>query len=338
MNHQKKKTILVIEDQQAIRANLLKILKHVGFQTISAENGLEGMELAKNHLPDLIICDIMMPDIDGHDVLKELLQDPGTARIPFIFLTAKADRSDIREGMNLGADDYLTKPFTSDELINTVFARLAKQEAITQPYLEDMKRATDVLEEVAGNIKQAVDQVSKLSYRDSLTNLPNRKALLHWLPETLSEAQDKQQQVAVLLLNLDNFRSINTNFGQGTGDLLLKAVVERLQNVVSEENAITHIGGDEFCLIQVGVLQKQNAAKLARNLLNSITQPYSLNGKQVSVKTSIGIAVYPDDGQNPDQLLTAADQARRSCRMRGGGNYRLYSSLADSVNDPSLLR
>jgi len=330
MNHQKKKTILVIEDQQAIRANILKILNHVGFQVIGAKNGSEGVELAKIYLPDLIVCDIMMPEIDGHDVLKELLQNPETARIPFIFLTAKADKPDIRQGMNLGADDYLTKPFTSDELIDTVLARLAKHETVTQPYLDDIKQATDAIEQVAGDIKQAADQVSNLSYSDSLTNLSNRKALLYWLPEALSEAQAKEEQVAVICLNLDDFRSVNSNLGQAMGDLLLQAVAERLQNAVPEENAVTRIGGDEFCLILVGILQKPDAAQLAQNLLNLLTQPYSLNGKQVSIQASIGIALYPEDGHNPDQLLTAADQARRSCRMQGGGNYQFYSSLVSS--------
>ncbi|NES23530.1 MAG: diguanylate cyclase [Symploca sp. SIO3E6] len=338
MNHQKKKTILVIEDQQAIRTNLLKLLNHVGFHTIGAENGLEGVESAKNHLPDLIVCDIMMPDMDGYDVLQELLQDPETARIPFIFLTAKADKSDIRQGMNLGADDYLTKPFTSDELIDTVLARLAKQEAVTQPYLEDMKQATNVIEEVAGNIQETAAQVSKLSYRDSLTNLPSRKALLHWLPGTFVEALEQQEQVAILCLNIDNFRHINGNLGQRTGDLLLQAVAERLQNAATEENALARIGGDEFCLILVGALQKKDVATLSRNLLNSITQPYSLHEKQVSIQASIGIALYPKDGNSPDQLLTAADQARRSCRKQGGGNYQFYGSMADSLNSPSLLR
>ncbi|NET54634.1 MAG: diguanylate cyclase [Symploca sp. SIO2E6] len=338
MNHQKKKTILVIEDQQAIRSNLLKILSHVGFQTIGAENGLEGVELANNHLPDLIVCDIMMPDMDGYDVLQELLQDPGTAKIPFIFLTAKADKSDIREGMNLGADDYLTKPFTSDELIDTVLARLAKLEAITQPYLEDIKQAKDAVEQIVDNIQETAVQVSKLSYRDSLTNLPNRKALLDWLPGVLSEAQQQQEQVALLYVNLDDFRSINGNLGQATGDLLLQAVAERLQDAVAEQNAVTRIGGDEFCLILVGMLEKKEVAKSARNLLNSLTQPYSLNGQQVSVQTSIGIALYPKNGNNPDQLLTAADQARRFCRSQGGGNYQFYNSMTARLNDASLIR
>ncbi|NEQ67010.1 MAG: diguanylate cyclase [Symploca sp. SIO2D2] len=338
MNRQKKKTILVIEDQQAIRTNLLKLLNHVGFQTIGAENGLEGVELATNHLPDLIVCDIMMPDMDGYDVLQEMLQDPETARIPFIFLTAKADKSDIRQGMNLGADDYLTKPFTSDELIDTVMARLAKQETVTQPYLEDMRQATNVIEEVAGNIQETAVQVSKLSYRDSLTNLPSRRALLHWLPGTLLEAQEQQEQVALLCLNIDNFRHINGNLGQKTGDLLLQAVAERLQNAVAEENALARISGDEFCLILVGKLQKKDVATSARNLLNSITQPYSLNEKQVSIQATIGIALYPQDGNSPDQLLTAADQARRSCRKQGGGNYQFYGSMTDRVSNPSLLR
>ncbi len=133
-------TILVIEDEQSVRSNILKILGFEKLKAIGAEDGEMGLALAKEHLPDLIICDIMMPGLDGYDVRNALFQSPETAMIPFIFLTAKADKVDIRLGMNLGADDYLTKPFTRDELLEAVFVRLDKQAARQRQMQEKMDR------------------------------------------------------------------------------------------------------------------------------------------------------------------------------------------------------
>lgn len=124
------KKILIIEDEEAVRANILELLEVEGFNAIAAENGAIGVQLALFHLPDLIICDVMMPEIDGHGVLTALRQNPVTATIPFIFLTAKVDKADLREGMSLGADDYLTKPIRSKELLRAIATRLEKQAAI----------------------------------------------------------------------------------------------------------------------------------------------------------------------------------------------------------------
>lgn len=126
------KTILVIEDESNIRDNIEEILSLEDFQAIATDNGLEGLQLAKTHRPDLIICDIMMPQLDGYEVLKALRQQESTATIPFIFLTAKAERSNQRQGMELGANDYLTKPFTSSELRNAVTAQLNQQMVFEQ--------------------------------------------------------------------------------------------------------------------------------------------------------------------------------------------------------------
>jgi len=121
------KKILVIEDTPQTRTLFLECLEAKGFYTISAENGLVGVQQAQENLPDLIICDIMMPELDGYGVLTQLRQDPVTAIIPFIFVTGKVTRTDMRKGMDLGADDYLTKPFTIEELLATIAARLQKQ-------------------------------------------------------------------------------------------------------------------------------------------------------------------------------------------------------------------
>ncbi len=126
------KKILVIEDDLAVREGLLDLLDAEKYQAFGAGDGKTGVELAKAHLPDLIICDVMMPQLDGFGVLTALQEEPSTATIPFIFLTAKTDKNDLRQGMSLGADDYLTKPFTRAELLGAISARLGKKAVIEE--------------------------------------------------------------------------------------------------------------------------------------------------------------------------------------------------------------
>ena len=122
------KKILVIEDEPEMRRNLATILKLEKFNVVQAENGRAGLETAKKELPDMILCDVMMPEMDGHSVLQALREDSKTATTPFIFLTAKGEKQDFRSGMNLGADDYLTKPIAKDELLKAIEARLKRSE------------------------------------------------------------------------------------------------------------------------------------------------------------------------------------------------------------------
>ncbi len=119
--------ILVIEDEPQMRRNLCRILEFEGFAVLHACNGLQGVQIALNDPPDLVLCDVMMPRLDGHGVLAELRKRRETSSVPFIFLTARGEKSDLRAGMNLGADDYLTKPATTDELLQAINARLERQ-------------------------------------------------------------------------------------------------------------------------------------------------------------------------------------------------------------------
>ena len=126
--------ILVIEDDLPVRTTILDVLKAEDFDVYGARNGVEGLHIARERLPDLIISDVIMPALDGYGVVRELRQDPKTATIPIILLTAKADRHDMRQGMEFGADDYVTKPFTINELMNAVGTQLKKRTAIVQKY------------------------------------------------------------------------------------------------------------------------------------------------------------------------------------------------------------
>lgn len=121
------KKVLIIEDNNDIRENVVEILELANYEVYEANNGKKGVDLAVKNLPDIILCDIMMPELDGYGVLYMLNKNPETATIPFIFLTAKAERVDLRKGMEMGADDYLTKPFDDMDLLNAIESRLKKK-------------------------------------------------------------------------------------------------------------------------------------------------------------------------------------------------------------------
>jgi DNA-binding response OmpR family regulator len=136
------KKVLVIEDNTNIRENIIEILELAGYTLHSADNGMKGVELALKHLPDIILCDIMMPELDGYGVLHMLHNHTETSPIPFIFLTAKAEYTDQRKGMDLGADDYLTKPFNGNELLNSIESRLKRAEIQKSYYSKSLDQLT----------------------------------------------------------------------------------------------------------------------------------------------------------------------------------------------------
>jgi DNA-binding response OmpR family regulator len=154
------KKILVIEDEKSVRQNLIRILRTAGFQVNAAPNGVVGLQLAQEDLPDLILCDVMMPELDGFGVIKELQKNPQTALIPFIFLTGKADHSDLRQGLELGADDYLTKPFEVDELLRAIEARFNKHQLQENRYellineMKNIRKLMEAKEHLWANLEQ----------------------------------------------------------------------------------------------------------------------------------------------------------------------------------------
>lgn len=147
------KKILVIEDNQEMRENIEEILELAHYKVNTADNGKKGVEIAKQDPPDLIICDIMMPELDGYGVLYMLGKDPVTAGTPFIFLTAKAEKDDFRKGMSLGADDYLTKPFEEMELLNAVESRLKRSDQFKTKFGNNEEGLSNFIDEASGVIE-----------------------------------------------------------------------------------------------------------------------------------------------------------------------------------------
>lgn len=159
------KSILLIEDNKDVRENTAEILELAQYNVFTASNGKEGVELAIEKKPDLIICDIMMPVLDGHGVLHMLSKNETTSSIPFIFLTAKAERSDFRKGMEMGADDYLTKPFDDVELLNAIESRLKKNDILKREFTKNIEGIDSFINEAKG-----IESLKKLSEERDLRN------------------------------------------------------------------------------------------------------------------------------------------------------------------------
>jgi CRP-like cAMP-binding protein/CheY-like chemotaxis protein len=161
------KKILLIEDNKDVRENTAEILRLAQYEVVTANDGKEGVEKAHSEKPDLIICDIMMPVLDGYGVLHLLSKSQETSAIPFIFLTAKAERNDLRKGMEMGADDYLTKPFEEVELLNAIESRLKKNDLMKKEFTRNIEGLNDFMSQVKGmeSLKQLSEQTDPRYYK-----------------------------------------------------------------------------------------------------------------------------------------------------------------------------
>lgn len=312
--------ILVIEDEALIRENLIELLEDEDFEAMGAENGKVGVELARQNLPDIILCDVQMPELDGYGVLETLQADRETAGIPFIFLTARAERRDWRKAMSIGADDYLTKPCTQDELLEAIALRLKKKSALEADAIAPYKKELDA----------AKQQLNSLLYCDALTKLPNRLSLRSRFHKLLAgdekEETDDLQFIPFICLGLDRFHRINDTLGYGSGDAILKLVAERLVGCLEKEDVVSRLEGDRFAIILAKTPQKRQGLPVAKTLLETISQPLRLNGRELSVTASIGISCYPKDGRNIEQLLQTAVRAMERAKQQGGNQYQQYTS------------
>lgn len=190
------KTVLVIEDELTVRESLVDLLEVEGFRAIAADNGRTGLQIALKESPDLVLCDISMPELDGFWVLQKLRENPDTGAIPFVFLTARTTKIEFRRGMELGADDYLFKPFTIDELLSAIAARLTKQAALIQK----LSIPTTKLPTIAAH-----DGLLNYFYQELRNPLSTLNLILYWLqqgsPEAMAELASQQEyarEVSVL--------------------------------------------------------------------------------------------------------------------------------------------
>lgn len=216
--------ILIIEDNTDIRENVAEILTLAGYQAYEADNGQTGAELALKYLPDLILCDIMMGDLDGYGVLQLLNQHDETKAIPFIFMTAKSERSDIRKGMELGADDYLSKPFDEEELLGAIETRLRKRQVQQEFYSKSIQKLNEIIEAKAGlglnEFEAALDDKKLRSFKkNQVIYYEGDRASSIWVVvegkvKTTKMAEDGRELMTGMF-ETDDFIGINVLFSEG---------------------------------------------------------------------------------------------------------------------------
>ncbi|MBC7515978.1 MAG: EAL domain-containing protein [Alkalinema sp. FL-bin-369] len=307
------KIILVIEDDRTIREHLLIALKCQEFYVLGAEDGKEGIKKAQAVHPDLILCDVCMPYFDGHEVLQMVRQDPQMATTPFIFLTSQSSYADIRHGMNLGADDYLVKPFLNCDLLNAITACLCKQANRSRGYRDQVNQYRVALKKAAN--------------WDILTDLPNTKLFRQQLQQLCNRAQQESihlPSVAVLSVKVTCYRTITLTFGREVGDRLLQLVGDRLQMAASP-GLVARLGENEFGIAIFDAGDQEEMREFTQTLLDIVNVPYGIHGKDVRIATTVGIALFPHHGSRSEDLLVQANAAMRWCRQQTDTDYRFYN-------------
>ncbi|MDJ0705634.1 MAG: response regulator [Leptolyngbyaceae cyanobacterium MO_188.B28] len=213
------KTILVIEDEAQTRNIFLRCLEFEGFRAVGASDGATGMAMAKTHQPDLVVCDIMMPDMDGYSVLSALRQTQRTAAIPLIFLTAKVTMADLRRGMELGADDYLTKPCTIDQFLTAINTRLQRRDELTNGAVQRVDSSPQTLTSASTKITSTHQEESSI-----LPNCPRLSAVFQFIETHYRQPislQDVAQEVGYSPAYLTNLVQ------EHTGHTVKQWIIER---------------------------------------------------------------------------------------------------------------
>lgn len=227
--------ILIVEDEKEIRENIVQILQLNDYETISADNGKTALELATKHLPDLIISDIMMPYMDGYELLENLRKIKATAIIPCILVTAKVEKKDIRQGMELGADDYLTKPFTPEELLNSVTSRLARHQLITEKFDVQLQENKEIISKIKQNVNETNKKLKTnenlISLKDDIlekliTNLSNPVNNMNMAIKMLKESDSEEKQQIYLKILQD----------ECSKEIEIINETKELQKILTEEN------------------------------------------------------------------------------------------------------
>lgn len=298
-----KPTVLIVDDMTTNLLILSDLLKDE-YQIKIAKNGQKALDIVhSSDEVDIILLDIMMPDIDGYEVCRELKSNPKTKNIPIIFVTAKDNDADEEYGLNLGAIDYITKPF------NKAIVRLRIRNHL------ELKLKSDLLEE--------------LSMYDGLTHIPNRRFFDEVFQSTYKEVKRENKSLAVMMIDIDFFKLYNDNYGHGKGDETLKKVAQALQMTLKRPtDLVARYGGEEF-IVLLKDIGEENVKKVALNLLQAvqelqITHEYSKVEQIVTI--SIGVAYKTASSLiNKIELLICADEALYDVKRTSRNSYHIIN-------------
>ena len=334
-----KKDILIIDDTaDNLRVLSLLLTKH-GYNVRKALNWQMALIACETVLPDLILLDIMMPEVDGYKVCQRLKASDFTADIPVIFISALDDVFDKVKAFGAGGVDYITKPFEFEE----VLVRVKNQLALKTARLEILNLNTELEERVkqrTGELEKALQKLQgEVSFRqelqnkllktalyDSLTGLPNRVLFIKRLEKALNRAQlETDFQFAVLFLDCDRFKLVNDSLGHMVGDELLIAIANRLEQSLLPVDTLARLGGDEFGIIIENLTDITQAIQVAEHILQQFSLAFKLSEYEVFINASIGISWGNSDCEKPEYLLRDADTAMSKAKALGKARYHVFN-------------
>jgi diguanylate cyclase (GGDEF)-like protein len=346
-----KPCILIVDDISDNRTILTRRFQRRGFDVVEADNGLTAIELIDQTPFDVVLLDVMMPGIDGIETLKRIRGQRSASALPVIMVTAKSESANIVDALELGANDYVTKPVdfaVALARVNTQISRKRAEQQVARVNGELRKANEDLEHRVEERTRRLIDANQRLkveiadreesqarsqylAYHDSLTGLGNRLLFKEQLEEALKDVSVTPHPLAVLFLDLDGFKAVNDTLGHSVGDLLLKSVAAKLRDILPRTDRIARLGGDEFAILQMSAAQPASSIALAEKIIEIIGEPCSVDGHDVTVGASVGVAVAHPGDMNTENFLKSADLAMYSAKSEGRGTYRMFDPEMDAV-------
>lgn len=314
MNDNEKINILLVDDRPENLLALEVIIEREEYNLIKASSGEEALTYLLKYDFAVVLLDVQMPGLDGFSTAKIIQARERTKHIPIIFITANhLSTEHIFTGYSVGAVDYLLKPFDP-------FVLKSKVERFVAMYQlnRSLARQNQMLEEQRRMIEY-------LAYHDSLTELPNRRQFNSFLSEQLNDCKQHKLPLALICLDMDRFKLVNDSLGEAFGDRLLKMIAERLESCLEPGEFIARIDGNEFAIILPGA-NRDNALQAAECVLSSFRQPFKLEQYEIVVTASIGISIFPYDGEDAQTLINSCDSALYRAKEKGKNNVKLYHS------------
>jgi len=316
--------LLLVEDSETQGSRIQSMLQKQGYDVLWARSGIEGLKFARQDRPDLIVLDVVMQDMDGLSVCRWLKMSGESRDIPIIMLTVRGELQERVEGLNVGADDYLPKPFADEELEARIFASLR------------VKAAEVELKKRNSELQSMLHHVEALAITDPLTGLFNRRRFDDVLRREFAMTKRYSTPLSCLMVDVDYFKRINDLYGHDAGDRVLKGVASRVTARLREVDTPARYGGEEFAIL-LPQTPKQGALVVAERMAALVRKDhFEFDDGSASVTVSIGLAESRDvTGNSPEGLVKAADSALYLAKSRGRDQVIVYSPEAEPPQSPS---
>jgi len=295
--YEERPIVVLADDDPSIRLMVRHVLESEDFDIVEASDGLEALKAVEKHHPALVLLDAVMPGIDGFTTCQQI-KDKGHTDIPVMMITGLDDDASVERAYEVGAIDFITKPIKWAVLKHRVKSVVAKV--------------------------VAERKVKLLAYRDTLTGLPNRLLFADRLEQAVVRSERTRTSMALMLVDIDDFKLVNDSFGHDAGDKLIKAVGDLISKSLRRADTIARLGGDEFAVIIEGIEGPEDAISIADNLTTILEHNVRLDDQETYTSASIGIAVYPGDGNDARALLKNADTAMYRAKESGRHCFQFY--------------